>query len=115
MPCGSNASTLPLGPSTRTVEWFPAGLTVYFTPAGSSIGFFPIRDIVNPFVACESPRLTPHVPLQPLLLKSQLAIEASARSVSARAACTTRLRRESRRQRLHDAPAGRSSRHAEWS
>src|SRR5882757_7673988 len=49
MPPGSMAVTLPLGPSTRTV----LPLTVYLTPAGSGIGFLPIRDMMNPFVACE--------------------------------------------------------------
>src|ERR1700758_3538724 len=50
MPPGSRAVTLPLGPSTRTV----LPLTVYLTPVGSGIGFLPIRDMMNPFVACES-------------------------------------------------------------
>src|ERR1700746_721692 len=50
MPPGSMAVTLPLGPSTRTV----LPLTVYLTPAGSGIGFLPIRDMMNPFMACES-------------------------------------------------------------
>src|SRR5438105_7629393 len=65
MPPGSMALTLPLGPSTRTV--LPFSLTVYLTPAGRAIGFLPIRDMMNPFMACESrEQLVLVVPLQPV-------------------------------------------------
>src|SRR5436305_2640703 len=62
MPPGSMALTLPLGPSTRTV----LPLTVYLTPVGSGIGFLPIRDMMNPFMACESRVAFAVVPLQPV-------------------------------------------------
>src|ERR1700733_5336827 len=58
------ALTLPLGPSTRTV--LPFSLTVYLTPAGKAIGFLPIRDMMVPFMACESRAAFAVVPLQPV-------------------------------------------------
>src|SRR5580692_3602423 len=100
MPPGSIAVTLPLGPSTRTV--LPFSLTVYLTPVGRAIGFLPIRDMMNPFMACES--------------RKQLRVE-QADFVPLQRCCYTRelknlvyfftkLRRESRRQHLRGVPDG---------
>src|ERR1700733_4824296 len=101
MPPGSMAETLPLGPSTRTV--LPFSLTVYLTPAGRAIGFLPIRDMMIPFVACESPGIVGfHCSLEP---KAQIQKKNDARSGLF---FFTRLRRGSRRLHLRDGPDDRS-------
>jgi hypothetical protein len=44
----------------------PFSLTVYLTPTGRAIGFLPIRDMMIPFMACESRAAFLVVPLQPV-------------------------------------------------
>src|SRR5581483_428894 len=98
MPCGIRAETLPFGPSTTTVfVW-----TVYLTPLGSVMGFLPIRDILKSFVACES--------LVAVTTRSTAAVRVRHPQNNAKTLRSffTRLRRESRRQRLHGAPDGQS-------
>src|SRR5580698_5297134 len=97
MPPGSMADTLPLGPSTRTV--LPFSLTVYLTPAGRAIGFLPIRDMMNPFMACES-RIT--------LEDDSFHCSSVKLKRNYKRSGFTRLHRESRRQHLRDVPDDRS-------